>query len=98
MQDIAIEFARGLFNLSNRQDEQRALETVKRLECLTKKHPGVQDIAIVFAMGLVNLSAKQDEQKALSTIERIKALAAKHPGNGEIAQLLNYAQNAFDSR
>ncbi|MEH2933319.1 hypothetical protein [Acutalibacter sp. JLR.KK004] len=98
MQDIAIAFASGLVNLSAKQDEQGALDTIERLEQLVEKHSGVQDIAIAFAKGLVNLSCKQDEQKALSTIERIKALAAKHPGNGEIAHFLNYAQNAFDSR
>ena len=98
VQDIAIAFAKGLFNLSCDQDEQGASETVKRLERLTDEYPGVQDIAIEFAKGLFNLSAKQDEQKALSTIERIKALAAKYSDNGEIAHLLNYAQNAFDSR
>lgn len=84
--------------MSHTQDEQGASETVERLKRLTDEYSDVQDIATEFASSLANLSAKQDEQKALSTIERIKALAAKHPGNGEIVQLLNYVQNAFDSR
>ncbi len=77
--------ARGLVNLSCDQDEQRALETVKRLERLTDKYPGVQDIATEFATGLFNLSCDQDEQRALETVKRLERLTDEYPSVQDIA-------------
>ena len=83
--DIAIRFANGLVNLSNKQDEQGARETIARLERLADEHPDVSDIAIGFANGLFNLSNEQDEQGARETIARLERLADEHPDVPDIA-------------
>ena len=83
--DIAIKFAKGLVNLSNKQDEHGAQDTIERLESLVAKHPDVPDIAIRLAKGLVNLSNKQDEHGAQDTIERLESLVAKHPDVPDVA-------------
>ena len=77
----------GLVNLSYKQDEQRALDTITHLERLATEHPKMPDIAILFAEGLVNLSYKQDEQGAQITIARLERLAAEHPEVSDIAIL-----------
>ncbi len=57
--EIAILFAKGLVNLSNKQDKQGDERSVGRLEDLSNEHPDVNEIAVAFAKGLVNLSNKQ---------------------------------------
>ena len=82
--DIAIRFANGLVNLSSKQDEQGARETIARLECLADEHRDVPDIVFAHAIGLVNLSGKQDEQGARETIAHLERLADEHPGVPDI--------------
>jgi len=81
---ITIEFAKGLVNLSNKQDEQGACVTIERLECLVAEHPDVSDIVIALANGLFSLSNKQGEQSAQATIERLKYLATEYPDVSDI--------------
>ena len=83
--EIAIRFAWGLVNLSNKQDEQSAMETVDRLDSLAKEHKDVPEIAIEFAKGLVNLSCEQDEHGIQKTVARLESLAKEHPNVPDIA-------------
>ena len=77
----------GLVNLSYKQDEQRALDTITHLERLATEHSEVPYIVIKLATGLFNLSDKQDEQGALDTITRLERLATEHPKMPDIAIL-----------
>ena len=85
MPNIVIALAINLFNLSIKQNEQGARDTIARLECLIVKHPEMPDIAIVFAKGLLNLIIKQGEQEAQVTIVRLKHLLSEHPNASIIA-------------
>ena len=77
--EIVISLANSLINLSNKQDEQEARDTIKRLERLAAEYPGVPQIVIILAKVLVNLISKQDEQGARDTIAHLERLAAEHP-------------------
>ena len=50
----------GLFNLTNKQDEAGAEDSIGRLKELSEKYEGNEEIAIVYAKKLVNLTYKQD--------------------------------------
>ena len=56
--------AKGLVNLSHKQDEEGAKESIRRLKELSEKYEGNEEIALAYAKGLVNLSHKQDEEGA----------------------------------
>ncbi|HHG6294924.1 TPA: hypothetical protein ACPXF4_001123, partial [Streptococcus suis] len=57
---IALEYAKGLVNLTVEQDLEGREQTVKELANLSSRFPDDSDIALVYAQGLVNLSAQQD--------------------------------------
>ncbi|WP_074414036.1 DUF2971 domain-containing protein, partial [Streptococcus suis] len=54
------EYAKGLFNLTVKQDLEGCEQTVKELFTLSSRFPDDSDIALEYAQGLVNLSAEQD--------------------------------------
>ena len=87
-------FAQGLFNLSNKQEEATARQTIDELKALSDKRPESQEIALRYANGLVNLSNKQEEATARQTIDELKALSDKRPESQEIA--LAYAMGLFN--
>ena len=92
--EIALRFAKGLFNLSNAQNVTERAKTVDRLEALHRAYPGHAEIALTFAQGLVNLSNKQDAAEAAGTVERLEALHGAYPGHAEIA--LEFAKGLFN--
>lgn len=84
--DIAIVlFAKGLVNLSAKQDTLGAQDTIARLERLAVEHQNVLDITVLLAQGLCNLSAEQDVLGAQNTIARLECLVAQHPDEPDIA-------------
>ncbi len=91
---IAEEYAKGLFNLINKQDEQNATETVHKLEELKSERPEVTEITILYAKSLVNLSNKQDEQNAAETVHKLEELKSERPKVTEIA--VEYAKSLFN--
>lgn len=88
--EIALTFAKGLVNLSNKQDAAEAAGTVERLADLHGAYPGHAEIALTFAKGLFNLSLQyllvQAPQKAAATLARLSALHRQHHDNDGIAQ------------
>ena len=90
--EIALRFAKGLVNLSAKQDAAEAAGTVKRLEALYGAYPGQAEIALAFAKGLDNLCLQylieDAPQKAVATLDRLEALHRQHPDSDEIAQLI----------
>ena len=89
-QKIALEYAKGLFNLSCDQDVAEA--SVERLRELQERYSGNEEIALEYAKGLVNLSCDQDVAEA--SVERLRELQERYFGNEEIA--LRYARGLFN--
>lgn len=87
--EVALYFAQCLFNLSNRQETQNAMETINRLEKLAFDYPNAVEISVEYAKSLFNLSNRQDYQNALNTINRLELLALEHPKVTEI--VIEYA-------
>ncbi|MCR4936259.1 MAG: SIR2 family protein [Oscillospiraceae bacterium] len=92
--EIALEFAKGLVNLSATQDAAEAAGTVERLAALHRAYPGQAEIALEFAKGLVNLSTKQNAAERAGTVARLEALHGAFPGQAEIA--LEFAKGLFN--
>ena len=92
--EVTIELAKGLFNLSNMQDERKAQETIGRLEKLVEKNSENSEIAVIFARGLVNFINKQNERGAQETIGRLERLVERNPDNPEI--VVNLAIGLFN--
>jgi DNA/RNA endonuclease YhcR with UshA esterase domain len=88
--EIALEYAKGLFNLSYEQDAGAAEGTIARLEGLAGEYEGNAEIALAYAKGLVNLSTTQDACAAEGTTARLAGPACEYEGNAEIA--LEYAK------
>lgn len=83
--DIALEYTKGLVNLSLKQDKTEARKTVFELKAIHEQWPEVPEIALRYANGLVNLSLKQDEVEARQTVAKLKATSDKWPETSEIA-------------
>lgn len=67
-EDIALRYARILFDLSTKQTELKEIEaTVEKLEKLQQQFQDSPDIALPYAMILFNLSNKQTELNKLET-------------------------------
>ena len=76
---VLLEYAQGLVNLSSKQNEQGAKETVEQLGQLASNYSNLSELTVLFAKTLVNLSAKQDAQDAVKTVERLEELFNSHP-------------------
>ena len=83
--EMAVIFAKGLVNLSNKKEKGETKEAVARLEKLTGEHPESKEIALEFAKGLFNLSCDQEERGAKETVTRLEKLTGEHLESAEIA-------------
>ena len=95
-EDIALRYARILFNLSIQQTELKELEaTVEKLEKLQQQFQDSPDIALPYAMILVNLSTEQTELKEWkATAEKLEKLQQQFQDSPDIA--LQYALILFN--
>ncbi|WP_231082619.1 DUF2971 domain-containing protein, partial [Streptococcus sanguinis] len=67
--DIALCYAKVLFNLSNKQTELSEVEvTVEKLKSLQERYPDSKDIALCYAKILFNLSKQQTKLEELAEI------------------------------
>lgn len=87
--ELALEFAKGLFHLSNKQELAERVATMDRLAALAGTWPDNSKIAAHYAGGLVNLSVEQELEWCAVTVERLEALAGAWPNHSEI--VLEYA-------
>ena len=89
-EEIALRYARILFNLSTKQTELKELETTaEKLEKLQQKFQDSHDIAEAFARILVNLSAEQTGLKELeTTAKKLQKLQQKFQDSHDIAEAL----------
>ena len=87
-EDIALQYAKVLFNLSTKQTGLKELETTaEKLENLQQKFPESHDIALPYAMILFNLSTEQTELKErIATAEKLENLQQKFPESPYIAE------------
>ena len=85
--ELALEYANGLFKLSNKQELDGRIATVDRLEALAGAWPDNSELALVYAKGLFNLSNKQELDGRSATVDRLEALAGAWPDNSELAQV-----------
>ncbi|MBR4425149.1 MAG: SIR2 family protein [Oscillospiraceae bacterium] len=89
--DIALAFASGLVNLSNKQDAAEAAGTLGRLEALRKDYPGNADIALAFAKGLFNLTLRYlmegNASEAAAAFDRLQALYQRYSDRAGFAEL-----------
>ena len=86
-EELALAYARILFDLSTKQPELEELEvTVEKLQVLHQHFPDSSDIALQYAMILFNLSAKQSELEELGvTVEKVRVLNEGFPESEKIA-------------
>lgn len=93
-EEIALAYAKGLFNFALKQDIGETETTVEKLEELAgdRRYAGNEEIVLMYAKGLVNLAAKQEAGEAETTVEKLGDLAgdSRYAGNGEI--VLEYAE------
>lgn len=94
--EIALAYAKGLFNLSFVQKSPQEWATIIRyLKTLYDAHPNTLEIALRYANVLFNLSCVQETMQARSdTVNRLKELYEAHSNTPEIA--LTYAQGLFN--
>ena len=87
-EDIALLYARILFNLSTEQTELKELETTaKKLKKLQKQFQDSHDIALQYAMILFNLSTVQTELKEIeATVEKLEKLQKQFQDSHDIAE------------
>ena len=77
---IALAYAMGLFNLSNKQVEIEALKiTVDALKAISDRWIENHEIAYRYAWGLVNLSVRQEKAEASKTVDILKAFCEEQP-------------------
>ena len=95
-EELALAYARILFNLSTKQPElNEPKTTVDKLQALHEQFPDSSDIAEAFAMILFNLSLKQSELNEQElTVDKLQALHEHFPDSRDIA--LNYARILFN--
>lgn len=86
--EIAVSYARGLYNLSNKQEENESQQMLDQLENLCLNHSDVTEIAVWYARGLYNLSNKQEEQSAMKTINKLEKLSYVYSDVNEITIVL----------
>ena len=95
-EDIALWYAKVLFNLLIKQTELKEIEaTAEKLEKLQQQFPESPDIALPYAMILVNLSSKQTKLKELvTTAKKLENLQQNFQKSHDIA--LQYAMILFN--
>ena len=95
-EELALAYARILFDLSTKQPELEELEvTVEKLQVLHHHFSDSPDIALQYARILVNLSTKQPELEELEvTVEKLQVLHQHFPDSPAIA--LQYAMILFN--
>ena len=83
--EVAVAFAKGLFNLAVDQPPAESARTIGRLETLYKNHQNCTEVAVEFARGLFNLANKQPPAERAQTIGALETLYKNHQNCTEVA-------------
>ena len=89
-ENIALAYAKGLLNLSNKQALSGRKASVERLRKLSDQYAANKAIALEYVKGLFNLSNVQDLSGRKESVEHMRELSGQYAGNEEIA--LEYAK------
>ena len=93
-EDVAVEYAGGLVNLSAKQAMEDCAHSVDQLRLLYEQFPTNEELAIPYAKGLVNLSAEQTLDDCAHSVDQLKLLHKQSPTSEELAIL--YAKGVFN--
>ncbi|MFH6700709.1 DUF2971 domain-containing protein, partial [Streptococcus suis] len=91
---IVLEYAKGLVNLTVKQDLEGCEQTVKELATLSSRFPDDSSIVLEYAKGLVNLTAVQDLSGCEQTVKELATLFSLFREDSSIA--LRYAHGLFN--
>lgn len=83
-QQVAVYYAKGLFNLSNLQEAEERAATIDKLEKLYLEHKDWQEVALAYAKGLVNLSCGQKMEDCAATVARLEKVYIEHEDSQDI--------------
>lgn len=93
-EDIAVDYARALFNLSNTQALAEQVISVEKLRQLHEQAPANEELAVVYAKGLFNLSEDQALEDRTRSVDKLRMLHEQIPENEELAAA--YARGLFN--
>ena len=85
--EIALEYAKGLFNQCCDEELSGCRSCVAKLEELHKVYEGNAEIAWRYAKGLFNQSNKEDLSGARSCVAKLEELHTKFPEDAEIESI-----------
>ena len=91
---LAVAYAKGLVNLSAKQEAEEVKKTIEALRELYEKQKENEEIAVRYAKGLMNLSVKQETEEAKETVGKLKKLHESREENEEIA--VRYAKGLMN--
>ncbi len=84
-EESVLVFAMLLVNLSSKQGEGEAKQSVSRLEGLSQRYEGDGEIGLAYGKGLFNLAFVQEEEGAKRSVGCLEGLSQRYEGNEEIA-------------
>ena len=93
-EDIVIEYAQSLVNLTVDQTLEDCIHSVDRLGLLQEQFPANEDLATAYAQGLVNLTAKQTPEERVHIVDKLQLLHEAFPESEELAG--TYADGLFN--
>lgn len=83
--NIAVAYAKGLFNLSVDQALEDCALNIDKLRLLYEQFPTNEDLAVAYAKGLVNLSAEQTLVDRTLSVGKLRLLYEQFPTSEELA-------------
>ena len=93
-EDIAVDYAKALFDLSNTQALAEQMISVEKLRQLHEQAPANEELAVIYAEGLFNLSNSQALAEQVISVEKLRQLHEQAPANEELAVV--YAEGLFN--
>ena len=84
-EDVAVEYAKGLVNLSAKQTLEDRAHSVDTLRLLYEQSTTSEELAVMYAKGLVNLSAKQTLEDCAHSVDTLRLLYEQSTTSEELA-------------
>lgn len=89
-EDIVIEYAQSLVNLTVDQTLEDCIHSVDRLGLLHEEFPANEELTVLYAQGLFNLTVDQILEDCMHSVNQLKQLHEQSPENEALA--VPYAQ------
>ncbi len=84
-ENIAINYAMGIFNLSTEQTLPELYNSVDTLQYLQSQFPDNSKLAIIYATGIFNLSTEQTLPELYNSVDTLQLLQSQFSDNSELA-------------